>query len=69
MVLSNKRITKVLIRLRGCAGWSAPVLSANPGGRFSRVEAQIDYDQSGAQQDLVHPLLKHCNRAFARDVG
>ena len=30
MVLSKKRITKVLIRLRGCAGWSAPVLFANP---------------------------------------
>ena len=30
MVLSNKRITKVLIRLRGCAGWSAPLLFANP---------------------------------------
>ena len=25
-----KRITKALIRLRGCAGWSAPVLFANP---------------------------------------
>ena len=30
MVLFNKRITKALIRLRGCAGWSAPLLSANP---------------------------------------
>ena len=27
---STKRITKALIRLRGCAGWSAPVLFANP---------------------------------------
>ena len=26
----KKRITKALIRLRGCAGWSAPVLFANP---------------------------------------
>ena len=26
MILSNMRITKALIRLRGCAGWSAPVL-------------------------------------------
>ena len=31
IVLSNKRITKVLIRLPGCAGWSRPVLFANPG--------------------------------------
>ena len=28
--LHKTRITKVLIRLRGCAGWSAPVLFANP---------------------------------------
>ena len=31
MLLSKKRITKVLIRLPGCPGWSAPVLFANPG--------------------------------------
>ena len=30
MQLSKKRITKALIRLRGCAGWSVPVLFANP---------------------------------------
>ena len=30
MVLFNKQITKALIRLRGCAGWSAPLLFANP---------------------------------------
>ena len=30
MILSKKRITKALIRLHGCAGWSAPVLFANP---------------------------------------
>ena len=30
MILSKKRITKALIRLRVCAGWSAPVLFANP---------------------------------------
>ena len=34
-VLSNKQITKTLIRLRGCTGWSAPLLLANPEGRFS----------------------------------
>ena len=26
VILSNKRITKAMIRLRGCAGWSAPFL-------------------------------------------
>ena len=30
IVLYKTRITKALIRLRGCAGWSAPVLFANP---------------------------------------
>ena len=30
MILSNKRITKALIRLSGCAGWYAPLLFANP---------------------------------------
>ena len=29
MILSNKRITKTLIRLRGYAGWSASLLFAN----------------------------------------
>ena len=29
MILYNTRITKALIRLRGCAGWSAPLLFAN----------------------------------------
>ena len=30
MILFKKRITKALIRLQGCAGWSAPLLFANP---------------------------------------
>ena len=30
MILSDKCITKVLIRLRGYVGWSVPVLFANP---------------------------------------
>ena len=29
MLLSKKQTTKALIRLRRCAGWSAPVLIAN----------------------------------------
>ena len=28
ILLSNKQITKALIRLRGCTGWSAPLLFA-----------------------------------------
>ena len=30
MILSNEGIKKALIRLRGCAGWSAPMLFVNP---------------------------------------
>ena len=40
-ILSNKRITKALIRLRGCEGWPAPWLFANPEDRYSHVEAHI----------------------------
>ena len=41
MILSKKQNKKALIRLRGCAGWSAPVLFTNPEDRVSRVEAHI----------------------------
>ena len=34
MILSNKLLTKALIRLRGCAGWSAPLLFTNTEDRF-----------------------------------
>ena len=33
MLFSEKRITKALIRLCGCAGWSAPLLFANLQGQ------------------------------------
>ena len=41
IILSSKRITKALIRLRGCAGWSVPVLFATTKDRFSSVEFQL----------------------------
>ena len=44
MILSKIRTTKALIRLRGCAGWSAPVLFANPEDRFSHVAAHCCAD-------------------------
>ena len=37
MILSNKRLIKVLIRLRGCSCWSVPLIV----DRFSSVEAHI----------------------------
>ena len=39
MIISKMRITNALISLRGCAGWSAPLLFVNPEDRFSRVAA------------------------------
>ena len=41
IILSRKRITKELVSLCGCAGWSALVLFANPEDRFSCVEDQL----------------------------
>ena len=43
MMLTNKRITKTLIRLRGCAGAAGQRLccSQPPEDRFSRVKAQL----------------------------
>ena len=45
MILSNKQITKALIRLCGCAAWSSPLLFPNSEDRFedrfSRIEAHI----------------------------
>ena len=41
IILSNQRTTKALIRLRGCAGWSAPLLFAYGKNRFSNDVAQI----------------------------
>ena len=41
MILSKTRITRALIRLRGCTGWSAPVLFASPEDRYPHVEAHM----------------------------
>ena len=40
-ILSNKRITKALTRLCKCAGWSGPLLYANPDDRISRPDAHM----------------------------
>ena len=41
IILSRQRIAKALIRLRGCAGWSAPLMFAYGKNRFSHDVAQI----------------------------
>ena len=39
MTILKMGITKLLIRLRGCSGWSAPLLFANTEDRFSSIGA------------------------------
>ena len=41
IILSRQRTTKALIRLRGCAGWSAPLLFAYGKNRFSHDVFQL----------------------------
>ena len=41
LILSKKRITKALIRLRGCADWFVVCCSQTPKDRFPRVEAHM----------------------------
>ena len=44
MILSKEGIAKALIRLRGCAGWSAPVLFVNPEEGFLVFLCHGPYD-------------------------
>ena len=41
IILSKQRITKALIRLHGCAGWSVPLLFAYGINRFSHDVAHL----------------------------
>ena len=52
MILHGKRITEALISLRGCAGWSAPVLFANPRRQVFSRQGPIIYDllQAGLEK-------------------
>ena len=45
IILSRQRTTKALIRLRGCAGWSAPLLFAYGINRFSHDVAQMSSEK------------------------
>ena len=58
MILSNKRITKALIRLRGRAGWSAPVLFANPRRQVFSCRGPYDYSLYSSQRVNIL-YLKH----------
>ena len=53
MILSNKQITKALIRLCEYASWSAPFGSQTPEGRFSCVKAHILTNNSNALSNVT----------------
>ena len=58
MALSKKQITKMLIRLRGWAGWSAPVLFSNPRRQVFSRRGPCDFQQCGTLTwiDLDQPV-------------
>ena len=62
MVLSEKRITKALIRLRGCAGCSAPVLFTNT--RRQVLLRQGPYYKAGPPPPSTHDRLKLKKKQF-----
>ena len=67
MILSNKRITKTLIRLCRCAGWSASLLFANTKDRFSNVEGHIILRQPVNKVCLIHGC-SNVNKYFVSKI-
>ena len=51
--LSRQRKTKALIRLRGCTGWSAPLLFAYGINRFSHDVAHLIWDEHERDDTLL----------------
>ena len=60
MILYKERMTMALIRLRGCAGWSAPLLFANH-------RRQV-FSHRGPYH-LLYPLLVHLKRLCIKQCG
>ena len=54
MILSNKQITKVLISLHICAGWSVPLLFANPKDKFFLCQDPDDV----VSGNVIMPCIK-----------
>ena len=53
IILSRQRTTKALIRLRGCAGWSAPLLFAYGINRFSHDVAHFISDRNSCSKQWL----------------
>ena len=64
MILSIKRITKALIRLHGCAGWSVHLLFANPEDRSSHVKAH--FIVAMGECSPIPALLYSCEVSLAK---
>ena len=69
IILSRKRTTKVLIRLHGCAGWSAPLLFTYGINRFSHDEAQIISQSLHEQMFWLVEGYKYLSVVFASDFS
>ena len=54
IILSKQQTTKALIRLRGCAGWSAPLLFAYVKNRFSHDMAHSFQNKSNIKLLCLH---------------
>ena len=57
IILSRQRTTKVLSSLRGCAGWSAPLLFAYWINRFSHDVAHSETNLVLSLRKLMHIVL------------
>ena len=68
--LSRKWTTKALIRLRGCAGWSAPLLFAYGKNRFSHDVAHIMRNSVKKKDTDLHAIQLNtctCNAPVIRN--
>ena len=55
MILSIKQITKVLISLHGCTGWSVPLLFTHPEDRFltsKPIQLTHSFEVSACENDV-----------------
>ena len=72
-LLFRQRTTKALIRLRGCAGWSAPLLFTYDKNRFSYDVAHFQINRSylcrRKEKSLLHPILRWKNNCWFTIVG
>ena len=69
MILSNKRFTKALIRLRGCASWSVPFLFATTKDRVTPGSAYVSISIIIKLQHWHKICEPRCKYGFRARVG